>query len=188
MKPEPAARPFGVRSIGATALLLLVPLAATQVVEGASWTVADFMVAGVLILGTGLLFELFARQSGRVAYRAAAGLGLAAALLLIWVNLAVGIIGDEGNPANLMYLGVVAVAFVGSIIARLRPGGMARAMLAAALAQALVVVIALVAGLATPASGPLEIAAVSGLFILLFAGSATLFREAARGGPAPRTA
>lgn len=52
--------------------------------------------------------------------------------------------------------------------------GMARALSAMALAQALVALVAL--GL--PSSGPLEIVAVNGLFVALFAGSAYLFRRA----------
>ena len=63
------------------------------------------------------------------------------------MNLAVGIIGTEDNPANLMYGGVLAVGIVGAIIARFQPHGMARALVATALAQALVAVIALIAGL-----------------------------------------
>lgn len=50
---------------------------------------------------------------------------------------------------------------------------MARALSAMALAQALVALVAL--GL--PSSGPLEIVAVNGLFVALFAGSAYLFRR-----------
>jgi hypothetical protein len=44
-----------------------------------------------------------------------------AAFILIWMNLAVGIIGSEDNPANLMYGGVLAVAIVGAFMVRFRP-------------------------------------------------------------------
>ena len=92
------------------------------------------------------MYELAARKTGNIAYRAAVGVALAAALLLVWINLAVGIIGNEDNPANLMYIGVLAVGTIGAIIARFQPHGMARALFATALAQGLVVVIALIAG------------------------------------------
>jgi hypothetical protein len=59
----------------------------------------------------------------------------------------------------------------------------ARALLATALAQALVAVIALVYGLGGPASGPLEVVALNAFFAALFVGSAWLFRRAAHGRP-----
>ncbi|MCI0605272.1 hypothetical protein L0156_19980 [bacterium] len=54
------------------------------------------------------------------------------------MNLAVGLIGNEENLANLMYIGVLAVGLISTAIARLEPGGMARALFAMALAQTLV--------------------------------------------------
>jgi hypothetical protein len=113
-------------------------------------------------------------------YRSAVGLALATAFLLFWVNGAVGIIGAEGDDANVMYYGVLAVGIIGAIIARFQPHGMARALFATALAQALVAVIALVAGLGAPLSGPAEILILNGFFVALFVGSAWLFRHAAR--------
>lgn len=77
------------------------------------------------------------------AYRSAVGIALGAAVMLVWLSLGVGIIGADGDPANLMYFGVLAVGIVGAIIARLQPRGMARALFAMALAQALVAAIAL---------------------------------------------
>src|SRR5687768_3930776 len=70
------------------------------------------------------------------------GLGLAilTGLLQAWVNLAVGVIGSEDNPFNLIYLAVIAVAVAGSAIAGFRATGLARAMVATALAQAAVFV------------------------------------------------
>ena len=80
-----------------------------------------------------------------------------------------------------MYIGVLAVGIIGAIIARLQPHGMTRALFVMALAQGLVAAIALSAGLGLPWSGPAEILGLNGLFIALFAGSAWLFRRAARG-------
>ena len=115
------------------------------------------------------------------AYRAASGVALAAAFILVWLSLGVGIIGKDGDPANLMYFGVLAVGSIGATIARLQPRGMARALFATALAQVLVTAIALIAGLGLPWSGPAEILVLNGFFIALFVGSAWLFRRAARG-------
>jgi hypothetical protein len=119
-------------------------------------------------------------KAGNIAYRAAVAVALAAALLLVWVTGAVGIIGSEDNNANTMYFGVLAVGIVGAIVARLRPHEMARALFATALAQASVAVIALIFGLGLPWSPPLEILALNGFFVGLFVGSALLFRYAAR--------
>ena len=116
-------------------------------------------------------------------YRYAVGVALVAALLLVWINLAVGVIGTEDDNANLMYVGVLAVGIIGAIIARLRPPGMARALFATALAQALVAVIALIFGLGLPWSPPVEILGLNGFFVALFLGSAWLFRNAAREQP-----
>jgi len=169
-----------IRVLLAAALILLLPLSAMQFTDEVVWNPADFAVAGGLLVGTGLLYEAAARKAGNIAYRAAAGVALAAALLLVWINLAVGIIGDEGNPANAMYIGVLAVGVGGALSARFQPQGMGRALLATALVQALVTVIALNAGLGAPASGPLEILMLNGCFVALFVGSAWLFRHAAR--------
>ena len=138
--------------------------------RGGGLVLFDFAFAGALLLGTGLLYELATRRAGHVAHRAAVSVALLAALLLVWINGAVGMIGSEGNPANLMYLGMLAVGLIGAWIARLEPGGMSRALFATALAQALVPVIALVAG-----SGPTLLA--DAFFVALWVVSAVLFRH-----------
>lgn len=117
------------------------------------------------------------------AYRSAIGVALAAAVLLVWLSLGVGIIGADGDPANRMYFGVLAVGIIGALLARFQPQGMARALFATALAQASVAAIALIAGLGLPWSPPAEIILLNGFFMALFSGSAWLFRRAARGQP-----
>ena len=161
------------------ALLLLLPLVAMRFSDEVNWSVGDFVIAGALLVGVGVTFELAVRMTGNIAYRAAVGVAVAAAFLLIWVNGAVGIIGSEDNYANLMYVGVLAVGFIGSVIARFRPHGMALAMFATAVAQVLVAAIALIAGLG--ASGPIwpiGFMVATTFFTALWLGSATLFRSA----------
>jgi hypothetical protein len=49
------------------------------------------------------------------AYRFAVGLALTAAFLIVWMNVAAGLIGiEDDDPANLLYVGVLALhgAFV----------------------------------------------------------------------------
>ncbi len=167
----------------AAALMLLLPLIAMQFTDEVVWDVTDFAVFGGLLIGVGVTFELAVGKTGNTAYRSAVGVALAAAFILVWVNGAVGIIGSEDNDANLMYYGVLAIGLVGAFVARFQPRGMARALLATALAQALVAVIALVAGLGSRWSGSLEILGLNGFFVALFVGSAWLFRRAAHRPP-----
>ncbi len=127
---------------------------------------------------------LIARKPDNTSYKSAVGLALAAAFLLFWVNGAVGIIGAARNDANLMYGGVLAVGIIGAIIARFQQHGMARALFATTLAQALVAVIALIAGLgSTGPIWPWDILILNWFFAALWVGSALLFRNAAREQP-----
>jgi hypothetical protein len=163
-----------------TVAILMIPFVGMQVANDWNWSLFDFIVMGALIFGTGLTFVLITRKGGNMAYRIAVGMALAAAFLLVWINLAVGVIGSEDNPANLMYGAVLAVGFIGAIIAELRPYGMVRALFATALTQAVVAVIALILGLGSPVNRPEQIVFLNGFFVVLFVGSALLFRSAAR--------
>ena len=162
--------------------MLLQALVAKQFIGEVSW-VDNLVQTGALLIGVGIAVELASRKTGEAAYRAAVGLALGSALLLGWVNAAVGIIGSDDNEANLMYGGVLVVGAIGAIIARFKSEGMARALFATALAQTLVAVIALVGRVGSPYSGPLEIVTINGFFVALFVGSAVLFWKAARGRP-----
>jgi hypothetical protein len=172
---------FVARLAVATGLILLVPLVSMQFTDEVVWTLSDYLVAGTLVFGAGMTYRLVARKARSNAYRMAVGLAVAAGLMLLWLMGAVGIIGVEGDPADLMYLGVLGVGAVGALVARFRPDGMARVLVATAVAQALVTVIALIAGKhQVPASSAFEIVGLNGFFIALFLGSAWLFRAAGR--------
>lgn len=75
------------------ALLLLIPFIAMQFTDEVNWTLSDFVVAGVLLLGTGLLYELVMRKVKKIEYQITICIALLAALLLIWLELAVGVFG-----------------------------------------------------------------------------------------------
>jgi hypothetical protein len=79
----------------ATGLILLVPLLAMQFTDEVAWTLSDFVIAGVLLFGTGLMFVLAARKMRK--YRAVIGIALAAALIYVWLELAVGIFTTWGS-------------------------------------------------------------------------------------------
>jgi len=163
---------------GAAASMLL-PLVALRGLDEAAWDApGDFVFLFILLAGIGLAWELASRLSARRAFAAGIALAVATALLQAWINLAVGIIGSEDNPANWIYAAVIAVAAAGALVARLRPRAMARAMTAAAIAQALAFAVALAAGLGF--TGPITV-----FFVALWLISAALFRKAARHSMSP---
>ena len=166
-------------------LILLVPLIVMQFTEEVNWDLFDFVLMGVVLFSVGLVYELIARRSEKTVYRVAFSVGLAGAFLLFWVNGAVGIIGNEGQPANLLYGAVFAVGFIGSLMARFKPRGMARTLSAAALAQMSVPVIALISWPPPATSWAPSVFGVfvlSAFFAMLFVGSALLFRRASATG------
>ena len=163
------------------ALFLMVPLVAMQFTNEIDWSLFDFVVMGTVLIGIGIAYELVARKSSKTAYRVAFGIGLAGAFLLFWVNGAVGIIGNEGQDANMLYGAVFVVGSIGSLIARFKPHGMSRTLFTAALVQMLVPVIALIIWPPPTTSWAPSILGVfllSAFFAYLFVVSAMLFIRA----------
>jgi hypothetical protein len=72
----------------AVALLLLIPL-----IAGFPWSVFDFIVAGILLLGTGLACEFALRTVTKTGPRIVVIVIILILLFLIWAELAVGIFG-----------------------------------------------------------------------------------------------
>lgn len=165
-----------------TACLLLIPLVAMRFTAEVNWTLSDFVVAGGLLFGTGLTYLLVARMGDNASYRLAVGVAVAAGLLLVWINLAVGIIGGDGNPANLLYAGVLAVAAVGALVARFRPRGMATTMFAAALTQFLVPLLAALIWKPAVDLGMMQVLAFNTVFAGLWVASGWLFRRSSGAG------
>ena len=162
---------------GLAAFLLLLPFVAMQVSDAVRWGAGDFVLFGAMLLIAGGVAELISRRSANGFYRAGASVAVAAGFLLVWVNLAVGFLGSEDNPANLMFAGVIAVAIIGGAMARFRAPGMARALVATAIAQAAVAAIVLVRDLADEVT---PIVVLTGFFVALWLGAAWLFGKAAR--------
>lgn len=80
----------------ATGAILLVPLVAMQFTAGVSWDASDFIVMGLLLFGTGILFVLVARRTPS-RRRLVVGCLFAAAFLYLWAELAVGIFTNLGS-------------------------------------------------------------------------------------------
>lgn len=71
--------------------LLLIPFIAMKFTNHVNWKLFDFLVAGVLLIGTGLTLEFILRKVKTIRYRLLLGITLILALILIWAELAVGI-------------------------------------------------------------------------------------------------
>ena len=151
--------------------LLLIPLVAMRFTKEVAWTPFDFLIAGALLFGSGLLYEWISSRIKLNTYRYAVGIAVAAGLALIWVNLAVGIIGNEENPANLVFAGILLIGLIGAILSGFSPAGMFRTLLTMAIAQIIVSAITILGGWSS--------FFVNGFFAALWAVSALLFRRSA---------
>ncbi|WIJ26947.1 hypothetical protein [Devosia sp. RR2S18] len=164
----------------AAAGIYLIPVVLKVTTSSLNWDMTDFLFAAVLIFTPVLIYDATTRRVASRSYRAGMGLALFASGLLIYVNASVGIIGSSSNPANLLYLVVIAVGFTGGFAARLSPDGMCRTMLAVAAGQALITLVAVLRQLGYPASGPLELTAINGVFVAMWLLAALLFSRASR--------
>lgn len=169
---------------GAAAALLALPALAMRVTAEMNWDAFDFLVWGAMLLAAGGVIELGARVRGgasRPAYQGGVAVATFAAFLLVWVDLAVGVIGDEGHPANLLFAGVLALVVGGAVLARGRAPGLARTMLAAAAAQALIALAATAMrwGAGSP-TWPADLLGGAAVFTTLWLLAAFLFARAAR--------
>jgi hypothetical protein len=169
----------------ATIVLLLIPFLAMQFnADGVDWNLFDFFVAGALLFGTGSAYKLITRKAGSLFYKIAAGIALASGLFLVWANLAVGIIGSEENPINVLYFGVIAIGLAGAGIARFRSSGLAYTMFTMAGAIVLIAAGLLIfGGLRNdelPGTGLIGLLGFHAFFVALFIISALLFQRASQ--------
>jgi hypothetical protein len=166
---------------GAAVALLLLPLGAMQLTKEVDWTGSDFVAMGLMLGSVGLAFEFLLRKSDDLRYRIAVALELAASFFLVWASLAVGIIGTEGNPGNLMFAVVILIVLAGSIGANFHPDGMARAAITAAAAQIAAGSIALITRMgSSDPSWPYDILGTTLFVTGLWLVAARLFARAAR--------
>jgi len=77
----------------AIAVLLCIPLIAMQFFEEVTWTLSDFVIAGILLLGTGIVIEVVARKVKNRKTRIGIVVGTLIAFFLVWAELAVGLFG-----------------------------------------------------------------------------------------------
>ncbi|SMC37258.1 hypothetical protein [Moheibacter sediminis] len=79
--------------ISAAALILSIPLIAMQFTTEVDWSLFDFIVMGILLFGTALIIEFIIRNVKSFKSTIILCVFALGALLLIWVELAVGIFG-----------------------------------------------------------------------------------------------
>lgn len=161
------------------AILILLIFFATQLRLFAAEMQGNEAIAYiVLLLFIGGFYELWQWQKSRSkSYRFAFWLGFVGLLLLGWVSGAVGIIGSENNPVNLMYWVVPVVMFIGSFISRFKSQGMVFTLLVTAVVQFSVPIVALLISrdVSWGNAGVLGVFIVNTFFALMFAGSGFLF-------------
>ena len=158
---------------GGAAGLLLLPAVAMQFTDEVNWDGFDFLVMGGMLLTVCVLYEVAARLARNNAYMVAAAIAVGGAFLTVWANGAVGILGNEDNPANALFYAVIAFEFAASVLVLFRARPMAWVMAATAAVQFGVCVYAWLAGLG-------HVWVFTGVMCALWLASARLFHAAAR--------
>ena len=160
-----------------TLALLAIPLVAMQFSSEVNWSVSDFILMGALIFGAGTVLVVMLRTAAHMAYRAGVVMAIGTSFLLVWANLAVGLIGSGPNTGNILYMGVLVVLMAGIYLSKFKPAGMERAMFASAFSVILVGVVALLMNMQQyPGSSVIEIIGVSMFFATPYFIAGLLFR------------
>jgi hypothetical protein len=159
-------------ALGALAVWM-VPLVASQVVEGWHWGVGGFAFVYFLFFLTGMVIALVAKKMGVWSYKAGVGVAVVAGFILgwsTWVQAA-----DLENPANFWYDIVLVVGAIGACLVRLKASGLAWTLFVMAATLAVIAVI-LPSGAPTDMARRMAIGHV--VYVVLFAASGLLFRHA----------
>lgn len=101
-------------------LMLLIPLVAMRFTPSVAWSAGDFVVAGGLLYAVAFGLRAVFAPSGGWPSRVAGVLMVGTLFMVVWANLAVGIIGEPANFANSPYHVLVLVAFAGSLLSRFK--------------------------------------------------------------------
>ena len=163
-------------ALGAVAVWV-VPLVASQFVEGWHWGLGGFVRLYILFFATGMVIALIARRMGVWSYKAGVALALVTGFALGWSTVVQ--VADSGHPENLVYYSVLVVGIVGALLARLQARGLAYTLFAMAATLALIVVV-------LPSGAPPDLARNMtighGVFAALLTTSGLLFRHASLAG------
>lgn len=171
---EGSARPNPWRVIGwsGAALLLALPAVAMQFSTEVDWDLFDFFAMGMMILIVGLGLEIAVRISRSGAHLAGMAIAIFGGFFAVWSDLAVGILGAEGEAINFGFFAILMIGILASILVWFRPRSMTAIMGAIALGQ-------LAMGAAGFVQG-FDDWPIVFLFFTIFAASALCFRRAAQ--------
>lgn len=162
----------------AATVLLLIPYTASFYVDGWLWTGSDYVFAWVLFSFVSLAVAFAVQSAKGIVYKLAVGLAAATAFLVVWINAAVGLIGDR--DINMVYPFVVLGGIIAAALVQSQPRGMSRTLVGLAVAQMAVPVLALTIDSSNFSPGILRVFLLNGFFALMWGGSALLFQHAAR--------
>jgi hypothetical protein len=153
--------------------LLALPAVAMQFTDEVDWSAGDFLFAAIVFAIVGGLLELAARASASLAYRVGAAMAVATGFLTIWITLAVGVVGTEDNPQNILYFGIVGMGICVAGAALGDPRALARGMRVTAAFQGLVCLIHVIDGVYPGVM-------IDGFFTMTWLTAGALFARAAR--------
>lgn len=150
----------------------------TRIESMAAWIdyIALGMLASILIAAA---VAFFLTKGRHAMYRMAILASLGVAFFMNWAIPAVGILGVEGDPADLMYFALQTVVILGAVFVRFRPKGMVGVMAVAVAAHVAVIIAAVLMGLHLRAVTPIdEIIAVNIMFMVMWTGAGILYYSA----------
>jgi hypothetical protein len=101
-------------------LLLAAPMVAMAFTTEVAWGPLDFALAAGLLFGVAGTWHFASRRTANPRALAGTALALLTGLALVWINLAVGVIGGEGHPANLLFALPLGLAALSAILPRRR--------------------------------------------------------------------
>ena len=123
-------------------IALFSPWMLMRVAGTGEWTASDFIVFGLMLTAACGGLEIAMCVSTLRSYRLAAIMTIGGGFLMVWANLAVGIIGNEKNPQNLIFYSVLLIGLAGALITRFDPRGLTWTLRTMAGAQVLIFIIA----------------------------------------------
>lgn len=165
LTPHGLPRPWRTSVWIAAAAVLALPLVAMAFTTEVAWGPLDFALAAALLGGVAGAWHLASRRTADARALAGTALALLTGLALVWINLAVGVIGGEGEAANLLFALPLGLAALSAIFARRRVA----LLLAAAATQVAIAAVAWALGSAEGAILNLAFAALWGGAGRLFA-------------------
>lgn len=161
-------------------LVMMMALGGLNLTGQLNWGAGDFIFVAVIFFGGLSAYRFVAGQGHGRVFHLAVALSLITALSMIWITLAVGIIGSEDNQANIMYVVVLGIGLLGSIIARFRAPGMKWTMVWVTIAQFAVTILAYTIWKPETEEHVFSTAILNLFYVMLFLSSAVLFHRARR--------